>query len=100
MEAIKRLNGLKTWAAENLDHAETSNMLHDLDAVIEVVEKLNKVVEMRDDLIVSLNMAGAFIESNIPNLCGCGGVNTSKVNTMNEIREVLAKAREAITVCT
>ncbi len=100
MDVITRLNGLKTWASEELEHDDATSLHHDLDAVIEVVEKLNKMVEVRDDLIISLNMAGAFIEFNVSSVCGCGGINTSKVNTMNQIRDTLAKAKEVVTVCT
>ncbi len=42
MEAIERLRGLKTWAAENLDQDDASSMIHDLDKVILVVEKTGK----------------------------------------------------------
>ena len=51
MEAIERLNGLKTWASETLDHEEATCLLHDLDAVIEVIEKLNKETEQRIELV-------------------------------------------------
>lgn len=42
MKAIDRLNGLKNWAAESLDHDDATHMQHDLDAVIRVIEKLNR----------------------------------------------------------
>ena len=50
MNAIERLNSLKTWAAESLEHEDTTNVIHDLNAVIEVVKRLNTKIEMIDDL--------------------------------------------------
>ncbi len=98
MKAIERLNGLKTWAAENLKHEDATSLLHDLNAVIEVVEKLNAKADMCDDLIISLNGAGTFIELSVPSMCTCGNINTHKINTVKEIRAVLTRAGETVVV--
>lgn len=54
MNAIERLNGLKTWAAGNLEYENAANITHDLNAVIEAVIRLNKKADLHD------NLAGAL----------------------------------------
>ncbi len=100
MKAIERLNGLKTWISEHLEHDEVTILHHALDAVIKVITKLNKKVETQDDLIISLGVAGTFIELNVPSACACGTPNARKLKIVESIRTVLlgTETEEVVTV--
>ncbi len=57
MNTVKRLKDLKTWAAGNLEYENAGNIIHDLNAVIEVVIKLNKKADMHEKLLKLLGEA-------------------------------------------